>query len=433
MPKRRTRVASQVLPASKQPRLATQVLVACLVVGAAAAGGGLLVHLFAPARSQAVQPAPGRTANRARTFMGARGPWGQLEYTRIAISVPADYAAQVKAEPPLWRFPKMERSQVEALLAHVSLSSQQKEKLAQSPWRVDAEGVTIEPPLDLILELSPSTRGKIYDLLSNHIENGEHRYPAIFYPEFLQERIESSGVSQESLKLFHRLLYPRGSWLLFSDRSAALSRIADQEERIRFVQMVYRNVTFLVSVKVDQGSDLEAMHAYWAYPGRPKGLRVLFESLAMVPGGGTIDIAHLLPPFARKWLYTYADLAGDPLAERRDCGWSSMNFFNERADDRFTDAEEIRRTMAAKYQRVQTPKFGDLVLLVEEHRAAEHVAVYIADDLVFTKNGMSVSQPWLLMKLDALKDLYSVVRDPGQELEVAFFRRNDMMSNVAAE
>lgn len=43
---------------------------------------------------------------------------------------------------------------------------------------------------------------------------------------------------------------------------------------------------------------------------------------------------------------------------------------------------------------------------------AVHAAVYIADDIVFTKNGNNIRQPWILMRLKNLIAAYSVAGQP---------------------
>jgi hypothetical protein len=45
------------------------------------------------------------------------------------------------------------------------------------------------------------------------------------------------------------------------------------------------------------------------------------------------------------------------------------------------------------------PTYGDLVALVNEAGEGLHLCVYIADDFVFTKNGMNRLQPWVMMKI----------------------------------
>lgn len=359
-----------------------------------------------------------------RAFSGRTGPWGQLEYKRIAISVPVELLAEDTAPgAPRWVFPGMSREEARQVLLGAGLKAHTVAQLAAAPWETHAEGVALSPPTDLVLDLDPNARAHLYRTLGRHKENVLQHFPEIFYPEFLQERIEASGLRPTTLDLFQRVLYRSSGWLLFSDLDVVLERLSDQQERLRFLQMLHRKVTFLVSLKIDAGSDLDALTTYWHYPGRAKGLRVLFESLARVPGGGSLDLAHLLPPFARKRIYTFPEPLNESATKGRDCIWTSLNFFNDQADDRLSDPDEAGRALQAEYEPVTTPAFGDLILLTDGQGKVVHMAVHVAEDLAFTKNGHSLSQPWIFMKLDTLTNAYNAVRPSDDALRVQFMRR----------
>src|SRR5262249_14860838 len=134
-----------------------------------------------------------------------------------------------------------------------------------------------------------------------------------------------------------------------------------------------------------------------------------------------LDIAHLLPPFPRKRIYTYPS-PSDPYVKRRDCVWTAMNFLNDKPDNRFMDPELATKVLDAEYDPVMSPHFGDVVVLADEQNVPIHLANYIADDLVYTKNGAADGQPWMLMKLEALRDLYSAVR--SMPVRIVFMRRS---------
>ena len=51
-----------------------------------------------------------------------------------------------------------------------------------------------------------------------------------------------------------------------------------------------------------------------------------------------------------------------------------------------------------------------------------HVAVYIADDLVYTKNGTSPMAPWTIVTLDYLRGYY---KGRATDLRLIYHRRND--------
>ena len=52
-----------------------------------------------------------------------------------------------------------------------------------------------------------------------------------------------------------------------------------------------------------------------------------------------------------------------------------------------------------------------------------HSATYLADDVVFTKNGGIFTQPWTYMKLSDLVTYYNTFTPPDQPLKVVMCRR----------
>lgn len=51
-----------------------------------------------------------------------------------------------------------------------------------------------------------------------------------------------------------------------------------------------------------------------------------------------------------------------------------------------------------------------------------HVAVFLADNLFFTKNGENPWHPWVYSTLEDLLENFSFGLPPGQELSVHYFR-----------
>lgn len=391
------------------------------VVVAAAGGAWLGPHLL-PGKSLALPRRAERALRNTRALEGRSGPWGRLEYSPIAISIPDDYAPSIPVAQPLrWWFRDMSREDVESLFQGAGLTPEQLRMLRGAEWEVSGKGVVLNPPTQVVTELSPASRARIYKVLSRTEQNLMQFDPEVFYPEYMEERFGSSGLSDSTIGLVRKLLYPRGSVSLFSDSALVLSALPSDEERTRFRRMVNRKTTFLVQLVVDQTSDIDALVAYWDFPGRHKGLRPLFESLARLPGGGELDMAHLLPPFARQRLYTFPDDPGDQPLQIRECTWTALNFFNESPDDRFTNPEYTRTFVEQHYETVGSPRFGDLVVLTDETSVSHHFAVYVADDLAFTKNGFARIQPWILMKVPDLVRLYSI--DLPAPLEVTYYRR----------
>ena len=120
-----------------------------------------------------------------------------------------------------------------------------------------------------------------------------------------------------------------------------------------------------------------------------------------------------LPPFARERLYTYPlpSQAGDPVM---DCHWSTMNFFNEVPDNRFSDPKYTTDFLLANFYKIaHASAYGDRIFLLDKNGNAIHSAVYLADDIVFTKNGNNFAQPWMLMHLKDLMAEYTTDVEPG--------------------
>ena len=71
---------------------------------------------------------------------------------------------------------------------------------------------------------------------------------------------------------------------------------------------------------------------------------------------------------------------------------------------------------------------GDIVLFMtqqKEQKEALHSAVFIADNIVFTKNGVSDTSPWMLATIEDLVDLYSFSLPEGQSVKLYYFRHKD--------
>jgi hypothetical protein len=114
----------------------------------------------------------------------------------------------------------------------------------------------------------------------------------------------------------------------------------------------------------------------------------------------------MLPLFAQRRLNTYP--AGTD--KGRECFWTALNFFNDTPDDRYSDAAYVINTLASQYRPVTSaPGFGDVVLMLDSKMIPVHAAVYIADGIVFTKNGQDVTTPWILMRQETMSALYQAL------------------------
>jgi hypothetical protein len=387
--------------------LALVVLQVVLLVGPA-------LLLLAPRARQEPTPAPPPVAadESSLFFQGRSGPWGQLEYVRINIEQPDDFA-QVddgEFEPTRWHFPNYSRAQLTAFFNACDLTPAHRAILNDTAkWQGMANGIGLTPPSDLILALSPQARTQIYSVLAESEENPGHVWPATFRNGGFDDWFRESGLPPATVAMIRRLTYSRGASLCFSDVPELFNQLSSRPERRLLMKTLSRQSTLLMKLRVRPDTDVAALTAYWARGGRAKDVGPLLDSLRKVPGGASVDVAHLLPPFARKRLNTYPFPPADDKTPLPDCFWTVMNFFNEPPDDRHYNDEIWRKELEEEHTPVAEATFGDLVFFLRADGTPMHAAVYIADDVVFTKNGGSLTQPWILMKLEDMLAKYPTI------------------------
>ena len=72
------------------------------------------------------------------------------------------------------------------------------------------------------------------------------------------------------------------------------------------------------------------------------------------------------------------------------------------------------------YAQISLPgELGDVLVFLNPEGGAIHSCVYLADDLVYTKNGENGLSPWVIMRVGDLTDIY--LRGPGYRAQ--YYRR----------
>jgi hypothetical protein len=355
-----------------------------------------------------------RAASNAPGFRtGSIGPWGQLELLRTELEPPTSLILTLKGDVPPWFFPGYTRARVLALLQQAGVAPAALASLPEDAWLTSPGGVGLRVPLQFLMDLAPQAREAIYPVLARARENPSYHEPLIIEEAHLDERLRTSGLSPDVERTFRRLLYRSGGELLFADYLPMLAWLPDDPTRLRFSAMVVRKSTLLVRLRIDPAFDLDSMVRYWDAAQRGERMRPLLAALARLPGGADLSIAHLLPSFARHRIFAYPD-PSRPSDMMGDCFWSALNFFNDTPDPRFHDLGVVRETIARDYRPVEGPaRFGDLVvLLAERDRSLVHAAVYLADGVVFSKNGGVLVQPWVFMEQAEMERHYAYWSGP---------------------
>ncbi|MBA4147832.1 MAG: hypothetical protein H0X66_06920 [Verrucomicrobia bacterium] len=366
-----------------------------------------------------------------QTFTSQPGPWGELECTRVTIELPDHFIQDetLTLAPTSWFFKDHSREKVIALFKSAGLDSGQiKSLMEKSEWMETDRGIKIVPEEQVVLSLRPESRQKIYSVLEIFPDNEFYYVAFVFRAERLRERFEYSGLHPETIRLFNQMTYPRGSNLVvFADSETLMRQIHDRDERLRLVKTLSRRSTLLVKLKITPETDVEQLLHFWGQGGRAKDLKPLLQSLAKVPGGCKIDIAHLLPPFARQRVYTYP-YPSETAESKENCHWTALNFFSDNPDPDFLKSDVVEKVIQEKYQPVTDEwRMGDVIFLVNAKSQLVHSAVYIADDIVFTKNGVNPSHPWVYMKMEDMLLYYETL---GEPLEQWIYRNKEFAEQV---
>jgi hypothetical protein len=350
------------------------------------------------------------------------GPWGELSYSRIVIEPPESvvFVAQPKARAPVWHFPGYSPDQLAALWATVPLRENERAHFNdRSLWEHSPQGIRMQPHSDIVLALSPEARTQIYSVLAEFEENPEQNDPFRFRADVASEWFAHSGLKPETVELVKRLLYRRGTSLLFSDLGLILPQVPTLHERTRLIKTLARKSTLMVKLRIRADSDIAALDRYWGRGQRAKDIKPLLQSLVREGNGTTIDIIHLLPRQPRSLLYTYPTPDEPGSRTYMDCHWSTLNFFNSVSDPRYMDIAEVNRAFSEDHHPITTdPTFGDVVMFTKTDGTVIHSCIYIAADIVYTKNGASPNAPWILMMLSDVVAFYPTT----EPLDIQYYR-----------
>jgi hypothetical protein len=355
----------------------------------------------------------GDILRKARTVKKTNaGKWGELTLIPIVISPPMELISTDWGEgnQRTWFFPKASADKAAQMLQSAGVSADDVERLrvkARSEPRID--GVVITPDPSWVRNLSSKTRARVYSVLSKSELNRDQARAFIYPGASPEEWLGSSRISQRTRQLVERLIYRDGKYMMFSDIGIVRAEIDNNEELRLLSKTLFRQPTVIARLSVAPEASVDALVEYWGRGGRHTKIRPLIES---VVGGGSdrfIDVIHLLPAFAQEHLYCYPTFSAADLNKPAivNCLWTALNFFLPSPDDRFLDSAVALKTLKEDYFIVETDfKLGDIVTFLDKEGNIFHAAVYIADDLLFSKNGISSMAPWTLMSIDDVKGYY---------------------------
>ena len=368
------------------------------------------------------KPAPLVTGKYPDTFRCQPGPWGDLEYFRTLIEPPEEFILPDFTVPTTqtWIFKGYSPEKLGALWDSAALTPAQRRSLDDTTHReTSAEAIIVRPDNATIIGLSPSARTRIYTALSEFPENLAQSNPYRLRSDFRSEWLAGADLPAAAVALSERMFYDRGITTCFSDYNLVLATLDAPAERFRYIKTLARKSAMIVQLNIAAGADITTLDRYWGRGRRSKDITPILQSIARRPNGGSIDIIHLLPPFARRHLNTYPLPSERPEDANHDCHWASFNFFRETPDERFNSIDYTREVLFNDYFPVLgEPSLGDIIMLVRKDGTVVHSCVYVADNIVFTKNGPAFSVPWLLAPLDSVTAYYGA----GEPLDQRRYR-----------
>ncbi|MFM8904083.1 MAG: hypothetical protein ACKOIB_02395 [Verrucomicrobiota bacterium] len=352
------------------------------------------------------------------------GPWGELEIRTAYLEAP-DSLLAVSAKPnsaTRWTFEQMSEGAVRDLLVASGLGAELIEKLMSPGRRVsNAAAVTLYPTVEELVSLSMDARSKLYVELAKHPVNEFQRDPVFIVGQDLEDWLATSNLNAEQRDLFRKLIWKRGEATVFSDISALLALARNQDE----VQAVFRSVTrvrtLIVSLRLPVTVPRREFLEYWS-GGRPESLRLPFLSaITSRRAEQSIDISNFLPSLMRQKIYTYPEIELGVKGRFPDCHWTSMNFFAVTPQDFLLDTRLAASYLLEKYEPIDAPyRFGDIMCFMDSGEGL-HTCVYVADDIVFTKNGDSILAPWVFMQVADVDAVYR--KSPSTRIQGFRLRR----------
>ena len=340
------------------------------------------------------------------------GKWGELTLVPIVISPPLElvFTDWGFLREPIWFFPGANADRVSRMLQSAGVSAVDAERLRlQTRFEKQIEGVVLAPDRAWVRALHPEIRARIYHMLAKSPLNVDQMQAFRFLGSKPEEWLGPNLISPHTRQLVEPLIYRDGNYMLISDIELVRADIGSDDELRRLGKALFQQPTMIVRLSVDRTADLDKLVEYWGRGGRRTEIRPLLESIA---GGGTdqsIDVIHLLPPFAQKHLYTYPKLSVEDLDKPSvvNCLWTSLNFFLPDPDNRYLNTAVALKTLKEDYFVVEADfELGDIVAFLDEEGEIFHAAVFIADDLLFSKNGISAMAPWTIMSFEDIKGYY---------------------------
>jgi hypothetical protein len=339
------------------------------------------------------------------TGLVQEGPWGDLRLHELYLNGPEPVSLPAgRTNQPEWFFGQISKEGLGSFLMGAGCREEEVAELLRTAQQ-RSNGCVLNPSLDARLALSKTARARIYSQLGTFEENTDQYYAVRWSTAEYAKWLASAALEGQTKAWIEKLTYSDGAHVWFGSEPELLCLARSGREKLRVREALLRTKALVVALRIEPGSDVEGLVRYWGTGGREREVRPILEGVARLPEGGEVDIVNLLPPMAQALLYTYPPVNGPHM----DCHWTAYNFFNPSPKQVPVTGGEGEELLTKAY--VGLPgsavlRLGDLVGFADAGGMVHHTAVYIAGDVLFTKNGASADRPWVLMRLAEVQDLF---------------------------
>jgi len=315
-----------------------------------------------------------------------------------------------------WTFEQNTAGGVRAVLAKAGVPEPVIARLF-SPVRLveSSNTIVLLPEREDLVALSMEVRSALYQELAKSSANEYQRDPVFVLGGDVDDWLEDVTLTSEQRALFRKLLWRRGSALVFSDVQALLALAKGPEEVAAVFQTITRVRSLVIGLRLPLTVDRKTFIDYWTADqvGTPR--LAFIRAVTQRRAQQIVDVTHFLPAAFRLRVYSFPELDLGLKGRFPDCHWTSLNFFNREPKDIYLDAQQAAENLLRDYVAVDAPyRFGDVLCFLDDGEGL-HSCVHIVDDIVLTKNGDSILAPWTLMRLQDVDEIYR--RTPSTRIQ----------------
>ena len=342
-------------------------------------------------------------------WVAKKGPWGELQVRTVYLEPPENILAIVSKPSSVtrWTFEQTTEKGVREIMEKAGLPAAVIGRLL-SPTQLVSSGnsLVVLPKVEDLVAISQEARSAFYAELAKSVANEYQRDPVFIHGGDIDDWLAETELTKPQEEMLRKLLWRRGSALVFSDIQALLTLAKNSDE----IAAVFRTITRIRSLLVELKLPLKEGRAefidYWSAGSLNAERAPFLVAITRRRAPQMIDITQFLPTLARRRVYTFPTAAMGLKGRLPDCHWTSLNFFEEEPKDLYLDSAKASEHLLSGYVAIDPPfKFGDVLCFLDNGEGL-HTCVQVADDIVLTKNGESILAPWTFMLLKDVEDVY---------------------------